>query len=89
MLTQVVGSTCPPMGRGSQDQDRRYQTCYVETQAQMPEAAAWLEGLDIGVEHAGLLSSSMKMLLQPFVHQEVPWSVSQAGPMVPRPALLP
>ena len=89
MLAWVVGSTCPPMGQGSQDQDQKYQTCYDESQAQMPAAAAWLEGLGIGVERTGLLSSSMKMLLQPFVHQEVPWSVSQAGPMVPRPALLP
>ena len=88
MHVQVVGSTRPPMGRGSLVQGRRYQTCYSEFQAQMPVAAAWLEGSDNGVEHSGLLVVLM-MLLQPMLHLEVHSSVPQSRPTVPRTALLP
>ena len=89
MHVLVVGSTRPPMGRGSLVQGRKYQTCYSEFQAQMPVAAAWLEESDIGVERTGLLVLLMMMLLQPVLHLEVHWSVPQSGPTVPHTALLP
>ena len=90
MHAWVVGSTCPPKGQGSQDQDQKYQTCYDESQAQMPAAAAWSEGLDIGVERTGLLLLMMMMRLQPHEHLEVRSSKPQAGlTLGPRPAQMP
>ena len=105
MHAWVVGSTCPRVDQGSQDQDQRYQTCYDESQAQMPAAAAWLEGLDIGVERTGLLLLMMMMRLQPGLHQEMLLAPtqqartgqeglrhsggSQSRPMVPSTAQMP
>ena len=90
MHAWVVGSTCPPKGQGSQVQDQKFQTCYDESQAQMPAAAACWEGLDIGVEQTGLLLLMMMMRLQPQVHQVVHLSKPQAGlTLGPRPALMP
>ena len=90
MHARVVGSTCPPKGQGSQVQDQKSQTCYDESQAQMPAAAACWEGLDIGVERTGLLLLMLSMRLQPQVHQMVQLSKPQAGlTLGPRPALMP
>ena len=90
MHAWVVGSTCPPKGQGSQVQDQKFQTCYDESQAQMPAAAACREGLDIGVERTGLLLLMTMMRLQPQLHQVVHLSKPQAGlTLGPRPALMP
>ena len=90
MRAWVVGSTCPPKGQGSQVQDQKSQTCYDESQAQMPAAAACWEGLDIGVERTGLLLLMLSMRLQPQVHQMVQFGKPQAGQTLgPRPAQMP
>ena len=90
MHARVVGSTCPPKGQGSQVQDQKFHTCYDESQARMPAAAACWEGLDIGVERTGLLLLMLSMRLQPQVHQMVQLSKAQAGlTLGPRPALMP